>query len=535
MENNHPDDVNTEAYRLTRRRLLAGFGGIVAMGTVGASSAIGSTAGASTLEKAFARAAATSSGNLIIDVQTEPQGYNPLQYPNASSVWISGQIMDGLYWYDDSGNFSPLLAASAPTTADGATWNIKLKQGVTFHNGDTFDSSHVVATLLATAKAPNNVYGGQLGTINSATAVDPYTVTFTLAAPNYLIPDVLATVPMCHKGHLGAETAIIGTGPFMWQSYTQGSNLVLAANPNYHLGAPPLANVTFQFVPAADSRVVDALTGVSSISLLPPFNDLASIKADKNLTLIDSPSVVMLPLHVNVQSPAFSDVRVRQALGFAMDRTRVRDIVFAGKADIFHGGVVPPTLSGFDTKNQFFPAKQNLKKAKALLKAAGKRHVEFTAVVYAVPNAIAAMTVIQQDIAKAGFVCNIEVLPLAAWAAVLTSHKFDMCVSYEFNGTWWAKDGLNPLTNYTSGLFTNWVNYNNPAFDQLLARSRATSDRNKQVALWKRANQMLTVAAVNLIPVVPHLTGAMSTKVHGLPTAPMRLDYLHLHNVSLSS
>jgi peptide/nickel transport system substrate-binding protein len=535
QNNDNQNEKNSEVYRLSRRRLIAGAAGLVVMGAVGETAAGASTAstlGKTELGKAFANAATTNGNILVVDVQTEPQGYCPLQYPNAASVWISGNVMDTLNWYDDDGKLNPLLATSI-TSTDGATWTVKLKQGVLFHNGDAFNADHVVATLLATMKAPTNVYNTQLGNISSATAVDANTVSFTLAAPNYLIPHVLATVPMCHKDHITDQTGIIGTGPFMWGKWTNGSNLTLTANSKYHLGAPPLAGVMFQFVPSADSRVVDALTGVSHISLLPSFSAISSLKANTNLNLIDSPAVVMLPLHINVNSDAFKDVRVRQALGFAMDRTRVRDIAFAGRADIFQGGVIPPVLSGFDSKNLYYPAKANITKAKALLKAAGKKKVEFTATVYAVPNAINAMTVIQQDIAKAGFICHIEVLPLAQWAGVLTSHKFDMCVSYEFNGTNWAKDGINQLANYKSGLFTNWVNYNDPKFDALIDASRATNDPAKQIALWKQADKMLTIAAVNLIPVVPHLTGAMSTLVHGLPTAPLRLDQLRLHNVSL--
>jgi peptide/nickel transport system substrate-binding protein len=535
MDKNEQNDETSEVYQLSRRRLIAGFGGL-ALGAVGAAS-LGGTAGAATrgkVEKAFSEAARTSSGNLIIDLQTEPQGYCPLQYPNGDSVWIQGQIAEPLYWYNNAGEFAPLLAAGLPQTTDGKTYTIDLKPGITFHNGDPFTASDVAATLLATMVAPTNVFNGQLGTVSSATAVSATQVTFTMAAPNYCIPHLLAIIPMMNQNHLADETGIIGTGPFMWGTLTSGSNLVLNANPNYHLGAPPLASVTFQFVPDADARVVDALTGVSNIILLPPFSDLAELKANKKLKLINHDATVMLPLHVSTTSKAFKDVRVRQALGFAMDRTRVNDIVFAGQAEIFHGGVLPPVMLGFNPKNNYFPAKPNLKKAKALLEAAGVKHVEFTAYTYAgSPNPLNAMAVIQQDIAKAGFIANIVAQPLAEFATTLTSHKFDMCVSYEFNGTWWAKDGINQLANYESGVFPNWVDYENKAFDELLAKSRATKSPTEQIALWKQANEILTVAAVNLIPVVPHLTGAMGTNVKGFPQPPLEFDYLRLATVSL--
>jgi peptide/nickel transport system substrate-binding protein len=520
---------------VSRRRLLAGLGGVAALGAVAPLVAAcgGSTtgSGANTAAKTLAP---KSGGNLLIDVKTEPQGYNPLVFPNGDVRWLSGQIVDGLYEFDGDGAIVANLAVGAPSTTDGKTWTVNLKSGVKFHNGDPFTADDVVASLKATATAPTNAFGGQLGTITSATAVSPSQVSFTLADTNYMVPDILAVLPMLNKNHIADMVGIIGTGPFMWSSLVSGSHLTLTANQDYHLGRPFLDEVTFRYVPDPTTRDVDVLNGTASVSLLPEFDTLAMLAGNKKLTVIDVPAAVMLPIHVNVKSPVFQDVRVRQALGFAIDRTRVRDIAFAGRAEIFQGGVIPPELRGFDSKNTYFPPTADVAKAKALLAEAGvSTPVKFTVALYNVSEPVAALQVIQQDWAKAGFEANLVTMDLASFASVLISHKFDVAVSYEYNGTWWAKDGINPLSNYLTGNFVNFVNYEDPAFDTLLTQSRATSDQAKQTSMWMQANQMLTEAAINLIPVVPPLTGVAQSDVVGIPLPALSLSFLELQKAAI--
>lgn len=523
---------------VSRRRMLAGMAGIVAVGSIDALlSACGgsSKSGKSSSAASSTAAAAKKGGTLVVDVKTEPAGYNPLQFPNAHVVWLSGQLYDPLYEYDNSGNVVENLASGKPTTTDGVTWTVNLKSGVKFHNGDDFTADHVVATLNALAVAPTTAFSPQVGKVVSATAVSPTQVTFTLDKANYVIPDVLATLAMLHKDHIKDETNIIGTGPFKWSELVSGSHVSFVANPDYHLGAPLLDGVQFRFVPDANTRVVDILQKTAQVSMAPAFATLSKLTSSSTTDLLDVPAAVMMPLHVNCNSPVFKDVRVRQALGYAMDRTRVLDTVFAGKAIPYRGGAVPPNLRGYDSSNPFWGVKADPAKAKSLLAEAGvTTPVKFTANVYNVAESVAAMQVIQQDWAAAGFEVNLVILDLASWAKILVSKSFDMMISYEFNGTWWGKDGVNQLGNYGTGASANWVNYSDPQFDSLLAQSRATQDSGEQTKLWQQMDHMLAEASVNLIPAVPHLTVATQKNVTGIPLGRLGLCFLDLRKAGLA-
>ncbi len=508
-------------------------GGATTTAATGGSAASGPATSAATT--ASSAAAPKKGGDLIIDVQTEGQGYNPLQYPNAAYGWLTRQVVDALYWYDDDGKFVPVLADGDAQTTDGLVWTIKLKSGVKFHNGDPFTAEHVVATFKQATVAPTVVWGARLGTTTAIEAVDDMTVKITYDKPNYYIREVLGMVPILHKDHLTEEITVMGTGAFVWKEFVPGSHVKMDANPDYHMGAPLVDSVTFNFVPDASTRAVNILQGNSHIAMIPSFDILKKLDDDKNVDVVQVSAAVMMPIHVNTKSSVFADLRVRQALGYATDRTRVRDVVFAGDADLFLGGVIPPTLSGYDPALKIFPETADVAKAKSLLAEAGlTAPVAFTIDVYNVQNAVAAIQVMQQDWVAAGFAPTIQTHDLASFAKILLSKTFDVCLSYEFNGTNWGKSGREPLGVYVTGNFVNFTNYSDPAFDTLLASSLAESDPVKQTAIWAQANKLVGEAAVNLIPVVPKLTLAKRSNVSGLPLKPLELSFLRLYEVSIA-
>jgi len=557
-ESNENEPVPPLERRVSRRVVLSGIGALGAFGTISsllaacssdskasssgtnAASSATTTAGATggttaTAGTTAGSAAPVRGGDLIIDVQTEGQGFNLLQYPNAAYAWLTRQVVDSLYWYDDDSKLVPLLADGPPVSTDGMLWTVKLKSGVKFHNGDDFTSEHVVATLNQALLPPTNVWAARLGGFTNVAAVDPLTFTITYAAPNYYIPEVLGMVPMMHKDHLLDQITVMGTGPFVWKELVPGSHVKMDAFPDYHLGPALVDTVTFNFVPDASTRVVNVLQGNSSICMLPSFDTLEKLDSDANVDVVEVSAAVMMPIHVNTKSAVFKDLKVRQALGYATDRTRLQDVVFKGKADIFLGGVIPPTLSGFDAALTAFPATADVAKAKSLLAEAGYTDpVPFTIDVYNVQNAVAAIQVMQQDWTAAGFAPTIQTHDLASFAKILLSKTFDVCLSYEFNGTNWSKSGREPLGVYVTDNFVNFTNYTDPAFDALLTSSLAEPDPVKQAAIWAQANKMVAEAAVNLIPVVPRLTLAKRSNVNGLPLKPLELSFLRLHGVSLA-
>lgn len=523
---------------VSRRGMLSGMAGLFALGGLtlagcGSSSKSGSTAGAGANSSTTVTPA--KGGTLTVAVKTEPQGYNPLVFPNGDARWLTGQIVDTLYDYDDSGAIVNNLASSAPISTDGKTWTLNIKSGITFHNGDAFTADDVVATFQAIGTAPTNAYSGQVGTVASVMATSPTSVSFTLTEPNWVIPHVLTLVPIVNKSHTKDMTGIIGTGPFQWSQLVSGSHLTLTANPNYHLGAPLLDQVVFNYVPDPDTRAIDLLQKTDDVIMIPSFTDLAKLSKSSGITLLDQPAVVMLPLHVNVNSAVFKDVRVRQALGFAMDRTRVRDVVFAGKAELQQSGALAPVMRGYDPTDLYYPATADPNKAKSLLAEAGvSLPVKFQVAVYNTAESINAMQVIQQEWAAVGLQADLQIMDLASFGGLLVSKKFDIAVSYEYNGTWWGTDGVNQLCNYLTGAFANWVNYSDPAFDALLAKSRATADTAQQTQMWQQLNHMLAEAAVNLLPVVPNLTGAELSNVGGISLPAFSRSFLDLRKAGLS-
>ena len=174
--------------RLTRRTVISGFGALTGFTSLAALvaacggdddsssdavSGTGVTTGVDAPETPTPDAstagtgAAVRGGDLIIDVQTEPQGFNPLAFPNAAYAWLTRQVIDSLYWHDETGEIVPVLAASAPESTDGMVWTVKLKEGVTWHNGDPFTAEHVAATFGQVNTPPTNAWGERFGDLKS--------------------------------------------------------------------------------------------------------------------------------------------------------------------------------------------------------------------------------------------------------------------------------------------------------------------------------------------------------------------------------
>jgi peptide/nickel transport system substrate-binding protein len=514
--------------KLSRRQMLAAMG--LTAGTMSMAEFLAAC------QSGTATSSVKKGGSLIIDVQTEPNEFSPIMATSAGYYWIELQVAEPLYTYDDNLKIVPLLTTAAPATTDGLTWTIKLKDKVLFHNGDQFTSEHVVAQITAIMGTLYPGYKSRFTGFDSIKAIDPLTVQLTMKTANYLVPETLALIPMIHKDTLPKTDSIMGTGPFVWTEHRQGDHVKLTTNTKYHLPRAIVDDVTFRFVPDPSTRLVNLLGGSSHMMLLPSFADLPTLQKNSQVKVIQVSSPVVMPTYVNAKKPIFSDVRVRQALGFAMDRTRVRDLAFSGQADI-GDGVLPSMIRGFDPNFHFFPAKADSAKAKQLLADAGYgpggKTPEFTLSLYNVPSPVAAFQVIQQDWQNAGFKVNIELLDLSGWVVKFLAKSFDIIVSYELDGTTWGDAGWPAMTQYRTGDPNNRTGFSDPQFDDLLKQSILTSDTKQQETLWQQANKILSEGAVDLIPVVPKLTGAYRSNLKGVDVSPLKLSLLRLTNISL--
>lgn len=317
-------------------------------------------------------------GELIVAITTFPNALTPANAAERQAINVTEQMFEGLTWVDEENNIVPALAESWEISEDGLEYTFKLREGVTFHNGETFEADDVLATWEA-GKDPANAYAYRYENWGTVEIIDDYTVKMTTEELDALFLRNLSEEGIYpgdyyeEVGFDGFEAFPVGTGPFKFVEWIKGEKIVLEAYEDYWDEAlPKLATVVFRPIGESSTRLAAVQTGEIHIA-----NRLIAEEADQ---LADNPDVNVISysndrsyyitfnnLSSGIGQPT-EDVLVRQALNYAVDRQAIVDALFDGKATLSSGYISPFNL-GFDESIEPYP--YDPEKAKELLAEAG--------------------------------------------------------------------------------------------------------------------------------------------------------------------
>lgn len=249
---------------------------------------------------------------------------------------VVGAVYDSLTDYQlDSLDPKPRLATSWQLAKDGKSITLQLRDDVTFHSGRDFTSKDVEFSIKAWADPANAVQLQRTAAaVTGFDTSDPHAITLTFAHPLSNIFDLLDMVPIIDSesyDQLKEGKAYVGTGPFVFKSWTPGSKVVLERNDDYWGDKPHLDGVEIDIVTDPQAQVsqlrsgqLDLVTGASS-------RDLASLKKDDKFH-VDQFDGAENEIYVgaDLTNPDLQDVRLRQAIAYALDRQRIVDEVYQG-------------------------------------------------------------------------------------------------------------------------------------------------------------------------------------------------------------
>lgn len=251
-------------------------------------------------------------------------------------------VVETLTTIDEEGNVQPQLAQDWSVSDDGLTYTFNLVEGAQFHDGEPFNADAVVATLERVTDPEVQVsVRDHLNAIESVEALDEHTVEVTLAEPfppflaslSFLASGVVSPASIEGDAYLDLEEPV-GTGPYSFTSYTPGDRLVVDRFDDYWGELPHYGTVEFQIVPEAATRVslirAPADQGVDMI-MLPPVSDLTALEADPEVEVLIAPSNRTIFIAIN--SEAIDDVRIRQAMNYAVDKEAIIENVLFGAAE----------------------------------------------------------------------------------------------------------------------------------------------------------------------------------------------------------
>ncbi|MER6006109.1 ABC transporter substrate-binding protein [Nonomuraea angiospora] len=294
----------------------------------------------------------TQDTSLTWAIETQPLTLNPQQWGQNKVRLLVFNQFDALLSRQKDGTFQPWLAKSWKVSDDGLTYTLELRDDVTFHDGTKFDAAAVKANLeqfLVPGYNPG-IASIQLKSFAKAEVKSPTIVEITLKEPDALFLDFLASPlagqvsPKSLKAAKDLKSGgpdLVGTGPFILESYVRGQEIRYRRNPDYkwppagsgHQGPAYLSRITYRFLPEAAVRVGALTSGQVQVIEGVPATDAAMIKQDPGLTYQTSlNSGTSFSYYFNTAHAPFDDQRVREAFREAVDVDAVLKAVYQGTA-----------------------------------------------------------------------------------------------------------------------------------------------------------------------------------------------------------
>lgn len=304
-------------------------------------------------------------GELVIAVTTFPNALTPPNAAERQAINVTQQMFDGLVWRNEEGELEPALATSWEISEDGTAYTFILREGVVFHNGETFEAEDVVVTWQAGID-PANAYAYVYDPVVDVEIVDDFTVIVHTEDPDPLFLTTgfpsYGMYPADYYNEVGLEgfeDHPIGTGPFKLVEWIKGERVVMAANENYwDERYPKVASLIFRPIPESATRVAAVQTGEIDIATRLVSEEATQLLGNPKVHVISyshdrSYYIAFNNLTSGIGQPT-EDPLVRQALNYAVDRQAIVDALFGGLATLSSGYVSPFNL-GYDSSIEPYP------------------------------------------------------------------------------------------------------------------------------------------------------------------------------------
>ena len=439
---------------------------------------------------------------LVMIIESSPTNLDPRVGIDAQSERIGELIFDALLTRDEHLNVAPGLAERWEIP-DPLTYVFQLHRGVTFHDGRPLTSRDVKWTF-------DSLLEGRIRSTKSAAyrfvdhidAPDEFTVVFHLKEPNAtllwnLSEGASGIVPYGSLDEITRKP--IGSGPFKFVTAEQDKEVVVERNDNYWGTNARLARVRFTVVPDATTRALELRKGSADVAINAFTSDtVVALEREPNLQIERAPGTVLSYLAFNLRDPTLRDVRVRQAIAYAIDRAPLLQYIWRGFAQPALS-VLPPQSWAYDEDVTAYP--HNPEKARRLLDAAGyvvrdgardgvRFHLTMKTSTEESTRLLAA--VLQQQLRDVGIALDIRTFEFATFFADVTSGAF------QFYSLRWIGGNEDPdifeYSFHSNRFPPNGANrgfYSNPRVDSLIDQARRQTDQNARKRLYAEVQEVL--------------------------------------------
>jgi len=498
---------DTTRSRMTRRRFLT----------------LAAAATALPVTRASAQSRPRRTGGTFISAKTtEAPSLDPILEQALSRHRLDPLFYNRLVEWGGDGKIEPSLAESWTTSPDGKTWTFKLRRGVKFHNGRDFVADDVKYTYERVLD-PNVGSGGRgyLTAIDGIEVPDRSTVRLHTKQPSASLLAGLAgnwssIVPreeIEKRGDL--RRAAVGTGPFVLQEWVPQSHLKARKNPDYwDKGKPYVDAVELKVIPDEGNIIAQLRTGNVHHALLEDNKNYLLIKDDKRLTALRTPRLGFDMVNVNHGRKPFDDVRVRQAMALAVDRTEVLQAAASGLGSVT--GPLTPAMKPWSLPIDAFKEwyTPNPERAKKLLADAGFPSGFKTTlkVIPTFPTMVAGAQVIAAQLKKIGVDAQIIQEEYGVWIKNIIKPSFNFDLTMNITNGEPDPDSL--LYRRFHSVEKQWNNDGDPEIDALLDQGKLTIDQAKRKEVYDRVQRLMVEKAIQIWTFSPDLIDVTQSSVH---------------------
>jgi len=459
-------------------------------------------------------------GSVVVGIQQDIDSLDPHKATAAGTKEILFNIFEGLVKPDENGNLMNAVASSYTVSEDGLVYTFTLRDGVKFHNGNTVTAEDVKYSLERVSGLLNGeVLISTMAAIKGVTISDDKTVQVTVDSPNpELIYSFTAAIIPAGSGEAeGAEP--IGTGPFSFVSYVPQEGIVVAKHTEYwQEGLPYLDEVTFKIIANVDTAMLDIKGG--SVDIVPYLTDSQAAELGSEFNIVSAPSNVVQALFLNCTEGVLTNVKVRQAICYALDKDMVSQFVAGGNGTLISSAMLPTLQDYYVDLNDTYGNTANVEMAKQLLTEAG--YPDGIDLEITVPSNydvhVEATEVVAEQLKQANINVTINAVEWGVWLEeTYNGRKYEATICG-------ITSDITPgylLNRFVSSSSKNFINYSNVEYDAAYAQVEAATTLEERAVYYKELQEILCKDAGSAFIMVPPLTIALDKELGGYKFYPI--------------
>lgn len=464
-----------------------------------------------------------------------PDTGGSLDPANGWTGWYVHQagIYETLFYYDADMNLMPKLATGYKQLND-TEWEIQLREDVSFHDGTKMNADAVLFSLNRVLD-PTNSRSSEYSFIKEVRKNGEYTIvieTNDVYAPLIasLVDPIMSIVS---PSIVDADKEPIGTGPFKFVSFEPSTSLEIEKNPDYWGGDVKVDRILIQYNKDSTARTLMIKSGDVDIARDPLQSDYSALQANPDINVISRETLRTYFLFVNGGKAPFDDVRVRQALSYAINRQEIVDTALEGVSGIPATGIFTNTMP-WNAKDQIEAYEYNPEKALELFEEAGitkgtdgKLYYNgepFTIEIQTYTKRAAlqpSAEILASQLEDIGIISTVTILDSSALTANAVAGTYDFSLAAWSTAPTGDPDYFLSLHYLSTGNYAaNWLRYSNPQVDELILEARKETDEERRAELYDEIQIQIQEDAAILPVFYANEIYALSSDVEGFVMYP---------------